>query len=77
MTQHIQLTQDNMSYLTSRETLPVLAQWAVTFAVLVTKWSLRQHTRKHLRHLSAEQLNDIGLSRQDAHYQATLPFWRP
>ncbi|MGR3623131.1 DUF1127 domain-containing protein [Pseudophaeobacter sp.] len=67
----------NMSYLNSRASLPVLAQAAVAFAVLVTKWSNRQRTRKHLRHLSAEQLKDIGLSRQDAHYQGTLPFWRP
>lgn len=67
----------HMSYLNSRATLPVLAQAAVAFAVLVTKWSTRQRTRKHLRHLSAEQLKDIGLSRQDAHYERTLPFWRP
>ncbi|MEP2718614.1 DUF1127 domain-containing protein [Pseudophaeobacter sp.] len=65
------------SYLNSRATLPVLAQAAVAFAVLVTKWSNRQRSRKHLRHLSAEQLKDIGVSRQDAHYQGTLPFWRP
>jgi uncharacterized protein YjiS (DUF1127 family) len=66
-----------MSYLSNRASLPVLAQAAVAFAVLVTKWSNRQRSRKQLRHLSAEQLKDIGLSRQDAHYQSTLPFWRP
>jgi uncharacterized protein YjiS (DUF1127 family) len=72
-------TQSNsqMSYLNSRATLPVLAQAAVAFAVLITKWSVRQRTRQHLRHLSAEQLKDIGVSREDAHYQGTLPFWRP
>lgn len=67
----------HMSYLNSRAALPVLAQAAVAFAVLVTKWSNRQRSRQHLRHLSAEQLKDIGVSRQEAHYQGTLPFWRP
>ncbi|KIC39122.1 DUF1127 domain-containing protein [Leisingera sp. ANG-M7] len=77
MAQHMQMAQSNMSYLNSRPALPVLAQWAVSFAVLVTKWSLRQRTRTHLKHLSDTQLKDIGLSREDAHYEATLPFWRP
>ncbi|MBQ4822995.1 DUF1127 domain-containing protein [Leisingera sp. HS039] len=77
MVQHTQMAHSNMSYLISRPALPVLAQWAVLFAVLVTKWSLRRRTRTHLKHLSAAQLKDIGLSRQDAHYEATLPFWRP
>ncbi|WP_291733169.1 DUF1127 domain-containing protein [Leisingera sp. F5] len=77
MVQHTQTAHSNMSYLISRPGLPVLAQWAVLFAVLVTKWSLRRRTRTHLKHLSAAQLKDIGVSRQDAHYEATLPFWRP
>ncbi len=77
MIQHAQISQSNMSFLVSRPALPVLAQWAVTFAVLITKWSLRRRTRKHLRHMSQEQLNDIGRNRAEAHHQATLPFWRP
>ncbi|WP_245602977.1 DUF1127 domain-containing protein [Leisingera methylohalidivorans] len=71
------MAHSNMSYLISRPGLPVLAQWAVSFAVLVTKWSLRHCTRARLQHLSDAQLKDIGVSRQDAHYEATLPFWRP
>ncbi|UWQ48190.1 DUF1127 domain-containing protein [Leisingera caerulea] len=77
MAQHTQMAQSNMSFLISRPALPVLAQWAVLFAVLVTKWSLRHRTRCQLKHLSDAQLQDIGLSRADAHYEATLPFWRP
>ncbi|MVO14408.1 DUF1127 domain-containing protein [Rhodobacteraceae bacterium CY05] len=77
MVQHAHMTQSNMSFLVSRPALPVLAQLAVTFAVLITKWSLRKRTRKHLRRLTQTQLDDIGLSRAEAHYQATLPFWRP
>lgn len=77
MVQHAHMTQSNMSFLVSRPALPVLAHWAVTFAVLITKWSLRRRTRKHLRHLTQEQLDDIGCNRAEAHHQATLPFWRP
>ncbi|WP_417699447.1 DUF1127 domain-containing protein [Pseudophaeobacter sp.] len=67
----------HMSYLTNRAALPVLAQAAVAFAVLVTKWSNRHRSRKALKTLSVEQLRDIGISRAEAHYQGTLPFWRP
>lgn len=77
MVQHTQIAHSNMSFLISRPALPVLAQWAVSFAVLVTKWSMRHRTRTHLKHLSDAQLKDIGVSREDAHYEATLPFWRP
>ena len=77
MTTSASHSPSHTSYLNSRPALPVLAQAAVAFAVLVTKWSTRQNTRKELRHLSAEQLKDIGISRQEAHYQGTLPFWRP
>ncbi|EBA17751.1 hypothetical protein RSK20926_18472 [Roseobacter sp. SK209-2-6] len=77
MTTPIASSNSQISYLNSRPALPVLAQAAVAFAVLVTKWSGRQRTRQHLRHLSAEQLKDIGLTREEAHYEGTLPFWRP
>ncbi|WP_083790450.1 DUF1127 domain-containing protein [Roseobacter sp. MED193] len=77
MTSSATHSPSHASYLNSRPALPVLAQAAVAFAVLVTKWSIRHNTRKELRHLSAEQLKDIGITRQEAHYQGTLPFWRP
>ena len=77
MVQHAHTRQSNMSFLVSRPTLPVLAQWAVTLAVLITKWSLRHRTRKHLQHMTQTQLDDIGRDRAEAHDQATLPFWRP
>ncbi|KIC11268.1 hypothetical protein RA19_07940 [Leisingera sp. ANG-M1] len=77
MVHHTHMAHSNMSYLISRPALPVLAQWAVSFAVVVTKWSLRHRTRKQLRKLTEAQLKDIGVTRADAHYQATLPFWRP
>jgi len=77
MVQHAQMTQSNMSFLASRPALPILAHWAVTFAVLVTKWSLRHHTRKQLRRLTQAQLDDIGHNRAQAHHQSSRPFWRP
>ncbi|WIY24629.1 DUF1127 domain-containing protein [Parasedimentitalea psychrophila] len=77
MIHNAHMPQSNMSFLVSRPALPVVAQWAVAFAVLITKWTLRRRTRKHLRHMSQQQLDDIGRNRAEAHHQATLPFWRP
>ncbi|MDE4174530.1 DUF1127 domain-containing protein [Phaeobacter sp. PT47_59] len=77
MTQHAPTAHPNFTFLNTQPTLPVLAQVAVEVAVLVTKWSLRHRSRKQLRGLSQEQLQDIGLTRAEAHYEATLPFWRP
>jgi len=36
----------------------------------------RHHTRKLLTGLSAEQLNDIGISRDQALEEALKPFWK-
>lgn len=77
MAQHAIPANSSLTYLISRPALPVLAQMFVGVAVLVTKWSLRRRTRKHLRTLPEYLLKDIGKSRKDAHYEATLPFWRP
>ncbi|MEL0435557.1 DUF1127 domain-containing protein [Phycobacter sp. K97] len=77
MTQPTPSAYPNVSFLNTQPALPLLAQIAVQVAVLVTKWSLRHRSRKQLRHLSDAQLQDIGISRAEAHYEATLPFWRP
>jgi uncharacterized protein YjiS (DUF1127 family) len=37
---------------------------------------LRLRTRACLAELSAEQLRDVGLSREQAQREARLPFWR-
>lgn len=67
----------SLAFLQSNGSLPAPARIAVALAVLYTKWSIRARSRKELRHLSDAQLLDIGLSRSEAHYEATLPFWRP
>ena len=38
-------------------------------------WRLRLQTRQALRHLSDEQLRDIGLSRTQARTEVERPFW--
>ncbi|ATG35527.1 putative small protein [Phaeobacter piscinae] len=77
MTQNATHPSPDMLYLSSRPALPVLAEVAVSFAVLVTKWTVRQRTRQALRQLPPELLKDVGLTREDARHQGTLPFWRP
>ncbi|ATG39460.1 DUF1127 domain-containing protein [Phaeobacter piscinae] len=77
MTQNATPPSTDMLYLSSRPALPVLAEVAVSFAVLVTKWTVRQRTRQALRQLPPELLKDVGLTREDARHQGTLPFWRP
>ena len=77
MAQHALPAIPSLAYLSSRPALPVVAQVCVGVAVLATKWSLRRRTRKHLRTLPDHILQDIGKSRAEAHYQGTLPFWRP
>jgi uncharacterized protein YjiS (DUF1127 family) len=77
MTQPTTSAYPNVTYLNTQAAFPLLAQVAVQVAVLVTKWSLRHRSRTQLRRLSDEQLRDIGVTRAEAHYEATLPFWRP
>jgi uncharacterized protein YjiS (DUF1127 family) len=55
---------------------PVVARWAMAFAVIVTKWDSRHRTRKALRQLTDEQLKDIGIERDVAYTEARRPFWR-
>lgn len=55
---------------------PVVARWAMAFAVTVTKWDSRYRTRKALKHLTDAQLHDIGIERDAAYTEARRPFWR-
>ncbi len=65
-----------LNFLMRRSVLPIPAQAAVAFAVLVTKWTVRRRSRVHLSRLSTHQLKDIGINAHDAHIESTLPFWR-
>lgn len=56
--------------------LPMLAQFAVVFAAVVTKWRTNARTRNHLSQLGDHHLRDIGLTRAAANREAQLPFWK-
>lgn len=62
--------------LTQKDRLPTLARLAVGFAVAVTAWDHRRHTRKALGKLDPYLLHDIGLSHPDAQAEMHKPFWR-
>jgi len=44
---------------------------------LLLVWQDRAKSRHQLAELDDRLLKDIGISRIDAHYEATKPFWRP
>lgn len=46
----------------------------------LSRWALfwhRLHTRHMLSKLDADELRDVGLSREQARYESGKPFWRP
>ncbi|MCG7492108.1 DUF1127 domain-containing protein [Thalassobius sp. Cn5-15] len=58
------------------QTAPLAAQLALSFAITLTHWHRRHHTRKALRALPDHILADVGLSRDAAYTEARRPFWR-
>jgi uncharacterized protein YjiS (DUF1127 family) len=56
--------------------LPLLANFAVRFAVVVTKWDMRSKTRCALKHLDEHLLVDIGVDQSAADAEASKPFWQ-
>ena len=65
----------NLHYLAARNLTPTVS-FFVAVAVLVSKWQERRRTRIELKTLDDHLLNDIGLTRHQAEYEASLPFWR-
>ena len=51
---------------------PVLSGTIETIAV----WILRRRQRQALAELDEHLLNDVGLSREQAHREANKPFWK-
>ncbi len=43
--------------------------------LILKQWEQNYRTRKALSELSDEQLKDIGLRREQAHAEASKPFW--
>jgi len=56
--------------------LPLVADLAVRFAVVVTKWDRMRKTRKQLRTLEPHLLRDIGMDEITAQKEANRPFWQ-
>ena len=65
-----------LSLLNTQARLPVLAQVAVTVAVLVTKWDMNWRTRKALGRLEPHELSDIGLTPKEAAREANKRFYQ-
>lgn len=55
---------------------PILADLAVTFAVLLTFASERAASRKALKSLPDYLLEDVGITRKQAMTEANKPFWK-
>ena len=47
------------------------------FSIINTlnRWERNAYTRKQLKTLSPQQLNDIGLTKKQAHKESRRPFW--
>ncbi|MQY41359.1 DUF1127 domain-containing protein [Epibacterium sp. SM1969] len=74
---HATQPHPHIAFLSASAPLPMPAQLALAVAVLMTKWSQRRRTRQHLAELDDHMLKDIGISRDDARRESTLPFWLP
>lgn len=57
---------------TARPKQPALQR----LVLLIRLWIERSRQRRELAALSDYQLRDIGLSRADAHWEYSKPFWR-
>lgn len=75
MTRTTQLSPDTLNYLGATRQVPTLARIAVAFAVCVSKWTMRRHTRRALKQLDAWQLADVGLTPLEARREADKAFW--
>ena len=62
--------------LNTGQSMPVLAQWALTMAVQLIAWDHRHRSRKHLGQLDNHMLRDIGLTGSAAFEESDKPFWK-
>ena len=67
-------TPDALTYLAGRPLTPA-AGFALRLVVAFVKWEDRRRTRVHLKHLDDHLLDDIGLTRAEAHKEFRRPFW--
>ena len=48
-----------------------------TLALLIREWLRRAACRRQLSEMSAAELKDLGITRDDAVWEARKPCWRP
>jgi uncharacterized protein YjiS (DUF1127 family) len=60
----------------TRQSMPVLAHWALHVAVFLIAWDHRHRSRKVLLGLEDHLLRDIGLTHSAAFEEAEKPFWK-
>ena len=72
-----QYDPSNLAKLGQVNTLPIASRVALKAAYVTFVWSERSRTRAQLKHLSPEQLADLGLTSAQAAYESEKWFWRP
>lgn len=65
----------DLSALSARTVLSLPARFAVKCAVMLMVWDQTYRTRQTLKHLTPGQLQDAGLSRDQADREARRAFW--
>jgi len=66
-----------LAQLSQSRALPVVSRWAVKMAYLTLVWTRRSRTRAQLHRLSPSELEDIGITADQAHEEQMKWFWRP
>ena len=67
---------ETLAYLADARFVPAASVVAVDIAVCLAKWSMRRETRKALKNLSDWELRDVGLTPEEARFEASKVFWR-
>ncbi|MFP7672599.1 DUF1127 domain-containing protein [Marivita sp. S0852] len=66
----------HLAYLGDQTSLTPAATVAVRVAVVLTQWTERRRTRRHLGQLDDHLLRDVGLDRLAAQREADRKFWQ-
>ncbi|WP_298255993.1 DUF1127 domain-containing protein [uncultured Litoreibacter sp.] len=66
----------DLSALSARAKVAPTARAAVKLAFVLMSWDEAYRTRRALKGLTAEQLQDVGITRAQAEAEARRPFWR-
>ena len=66
----------DLNALSARTTLAPAARVAVKVAFVLMSWDEAYRSRQALKHLTSDQLYDIGLTRAQTHRESRRAFWR-